>query len=650
MNRVKYYSNQDVSIGFYMDRISQIIKNANINTEDNNVLDILEKFNVTKYLKNKLYPINVPIDEVLTAEKQINKQVSIFFNSKNETEILDDMSEIFTSDDGIQYREDFLKCFIKYQLYKKVEENNLNRIVKKSNIPIWYFLKVNDFYLQYPDMMKMMFLQKSKNVELVISKYTKNGKKYFIPSNISKNEMYSLFSDYISESSPNVNYLKLIENGIKGIEEVKIEPRMKLNAKRKYNQLMKELSHKEGTFNGNPYSMEIFFNYQKYKENNSDLKLLLDEEWMIENNDPESLLNNFRFLDFYFTENGILNLCSFPNLESGSLSMFFTGPQTNKYYEESYLFSMKNWIVRKAFLIYQERISSKTEYRVEELINYFFTDYCLSNFQIKWLPFYFSKKNENLNIQTRTLSTIEEQIRKQWKLLTEDGDIDAELFELETNINVKELPSMLDKKYIYLNEKNTDMLALNTLLFSDQSLLNYIDENKQESTFFDLLFRHRLKMSEFRPCQQQQLQKLMDKNIISINDNDVICTSESQKLRLYILQNIYNYGVMHYYHGLNGFDTKNISLICQREIDKMISDDLVISKSTLFSKPESDYLNFVLNDTEFDNALGIRNKNSHGAVLKENKDIYAYSLVILMLYVMKINEELELAEQIKKNS
>lgn len=47
-------------------------------------------------------------------------------------------------------------------------------------------------------------------------------------------------------------------------------------------------------------------------------------------------------------------------------------------------------------------------------------------------------------------------------------------------------------------------------------------------------------------------------------------------------------------------------------LDELITNKKVIFESTLFSKPEQDYLNYILNDRQFDNGPAIRNKYLHG--------------------------------------
>ena len=73
----------------------------------------------------------------------------------------------------------------------------------------------------------------------------------------------------------------------------------------------------------------------------------------------------------------------------------------------------------------------------------------------------------------------------------------------------------------------------------------------------------------------------------------------------------------------------------------------MICENTFFAKPEEDFLSYILNNSKFDNALGLRNKYSHGSVVEENQDDYLYILIILVVYTIKINEELTIYNNYK---
>ena len=75
------------------------------------------------------------------------------------------------------------------------------------------------------------------------------------------------------------------------------------------------------------------------------------------------------------------------------------------------------------------------------------------------------------------------------------------------------------------------------------------------------------------------------------------------------------------------------------ELNKM---GLVQFSSSLFSRPEQDYYNYLFNKSEFDNGLDIRNSYTHGTQRvdeNQNKQDYFIFLRIMILIVIKINEE-----------
>ncbi|HHH5837612.1 TPA: hypothetical protein ACP2TU_002496, partial [Listeria innocua] len=156
---------------------------------------------------------------------------------------------------------------------------------------------------------------------------------------------------------------------------------------------------------------------------------------------------------------------------------------------------------------------------------------------------------------------------------------------------------------------------------------------------------NKIKKDDFHNYQRLDIEFLLDNYIISIDKKGDIFITEKQLLRIRIFSNIYKYGVIHYYHSNKKLDINKELTYQQQEIDEMIEEELLIYENTFFAKPEVDYLNYILNNSEFDNALGIRNKYSHGSIVDENEDDYFYLLIVLVVYIIKINEELILNER-----
>lgn len=641
------------------------------------ILDILEFYNIIKFISNGLYHKDLSEKQVNTAKATMYKNISEYFKSATKNDITRDFQSFFARSevdkleeldkkiseeeldiflnsedhDFITYMEDYLECFGKYKLYEKITESDFYQILQAVTIPIHLLLKTRHFIESYPHTMKNIFLKDSSNFQLVLSNYFKDDyfgstQQYYIPKEISKEEMYILAERYIESESASLEDIRTIEQGIQGISELNIDSRLKLKAKKKKQQIEEEIfQNKDGIYLNSERGekISIHTNVDDYEADTARLKSLINLDWFKKNNKPEDLLESLMYLDHFFTSNWILNLCSFPNLESSTLTRFFSGTKTQKHYEISLLHPAKECLILNSFNVFQQVLSKEFSTRIEELILYFFNEYSEENFQLTWVNFDFADKNEKFNIQTKNAFTVEEHIRTQWKLLVEEGRIDSELFELESSPPIDKMKSLLDKKYIYINKENANTQSILGLLFSDQSGLTYINEKLKADNFAQLLFMNQLRKDDFHETKFLAIDFLTKQRIISIDEHGFITLTTEQAQRIAILCVIYKYGVVHYYHCLDHkiYTDKQLAIL-QQEIDIMIAEGFLISENTLFSKPESDYLNYVLNDSKFDNALGLRNKYLHGSVTREKHEDYLRILSILVVYVIKINEELNL--------
>lgn len=666
MQRVKFYSSTDMSIGFYMSRMKEIIESIQL-CEKYGLLDVLEFFNILKYLNHSIYPIEISDTQVKEAKAILNRNISSFFISQSKGDILNHL-EYFFSDDSIsseevtgslgnedidkysktQLREDFFECFEKYGLDQKIDETDLSIFIEDWKIPAWYFLETQFFLEKYPELIKRIFLNDTKNFEIFLSNYTADGKRYFIPKNIDQTELYKFCEDYIHSSSSNLNYIRLISQGIQGIQGLSIDAKLKLKARKRSELLEKEHFQTEdgSERNGFVQRIAVYTEKESYlNANENELKSLVDFDYIKKNPSPKSLLEYLMYLEHYFTGNWILDLCSFPNFESSTLVRVLSGVKTKKNYETSFYFSSKNELVLLSFKAFQDKLDEISGLRIEDLITFFFDSYCKDNFKIDWLPIAFANKGEKINIQTKNLFTVEEQVRKQWKLFVEEEKVDKELFELESTPTIGSLKSLIQKKYIYLNEKNEVIKKVLHLLFSDQSHLTYVKKELQANSFAQLIIKHQINYSFFNDFQKQNVDFLIENKIISTNDSGEIIIDSKQMLRISILSSLFKYGVIHYHNWIDKISRKDVLQIQQVEIDAMIEEGMVRYENTLFAKPEAEYLDYILNNSQFDNAVGIRNKYLHGSMIEDNYRDMLYALVILVAYVIKINEELELNEK-----
>lgn len=189
-------------------------------------------------------------------------------------------------------------------------------------------------------------------------------------------------------------------------------------------------------------------------------------------------------------------------------------------------------------------------------------------------------------------------------------------------------------KYIYLN--NNEYENIGYLLFSNQSHLNSIENlNKNYDSFYELILNEKIKKDMFYKWQISNVDLLIDKKCIFIDKDGFLYFN---KELVWILKELYVNSVLSYCYVKK-----------YQEIKRLKNEEVIITKSSLLSQPEQNYLNFLLNKSEFSNGLDLRNKYAHGTQPldeKENENNYFKFLEIIVLLVIKINEEFYLNDSI----
>ena len=226
-----------------------------------------------------------------------------------------------------------------------------------------------------------------------------------------------------------------------------------------------------------------------------------------------------------------------------------------------------------------------------------------------------------------------EGILKQFEMYVEDGKIDRELYEMSSKHTVlKDVRSLIRDKYAYSNSNDIDREMYD--LFSNQSMLSYIPEfGEKYKCAFDLLSNNSVCLYNYPDWEQDEISWLISRGVLIVDSKGSISLNQS---RVLILKDLYEHDVVCpiYYKD-------------RSELDKLISAGDLRTESTLFSVPEQQYFNYILNKSEFSNGLDLDNKYSHSTYptnISQQNDDYISLMKTLVVYVLKIHEELCLAD------
>ncbi|MGC3834238.1 hypothetical protein ACPSKX_08130 [Moritella viscosa] len=265
-------------------------------------------------------------------------------------------------------------------------------------------------------------------------------------------------------------------------------------------------------------------------------------------------------------------------------------------------------------------------------------------------------ENANLTMPTTNASALEkvrtlapelESILKQYKLYVEDNHIDFELLQMSSSpSSMKDIPSLNENKYIYLDTNNQEAINSTNLFFSDQTLLAHVEPFREKCyrTFFELLKNeNNIYFYNYEEFQTHELNYLLEKNYIFIDQCERI--QVSNKNRVLILEDLHENEVASYHH---------YHAEVQEEVMKMSEEGLIYFDSSLLSKPEQDYFNYCLNKSEFTNGLDLRNSYLHGTQANPSEtnlheQSYLLYLKLLALILLKIEDDLLINKHVANN-
>lgn len=628
--RVKYYSTNDLSAEFYLKRIEDIICNFVVEKKRVDINEIIELYNIQQFFHNRIYSIHwtkQQLNDYSEIVSDFSKVIGEFFLGIN-TDTIESMFDTIYYD----YRNDFWKLIEKYKVYDKISVEQFRKIILNKHFILNDVLKCKNIVKKFSDEIITYMEKNPFCAEIILSyyleKHDRNIESLYFPVELSNEKKTLILDKYIASNSSNINYLKLIFES-NSTNNLRLPDRLKLKAKRKYDEEIETL-FKEGT--GFEYGAKVSFSNkidEEFKfetDDNRILSVLYSAKWIKENLDYPTLLNNFIYL-FGYTD---LQFRSLHVSRESQMSIIekYLGIKGRKEYPTGIAFQQIQMLAQLQMIGYCNELE-KYNIFLEDIIEWFFCNYLEEELNVKGFCFNKSSHTVSYLEKCRNIAAEFDNILKRFKIYCEDGEIDDELLHISTeHIFIKDIPSMLSNKYIY--PCGNDYQTISNLLFSDQSIIHYLPKlSNNYNSFYCLLEKENVYYDMFEDYQIPSIDWLIDHNIIKI-DNKKRIMPYWEKIK--ILNELYQHDVVCF-----SYMKKYQSIIM--ELNKM---GLVQFSSSLFSRPEQDYYNYLFNKSEFDNGLDIRNSYTHGTQRvdeNQNKQDYFIFLRIMILIVIKINEE-----------
>ncbi|NID08924.1 hypothetical protein [Fibrivirga algicola] len=614
--------------------------------------DIIEFYNIKKYIDNDMFLGKWNNNDILSFKQRVlsyGKIIGKFMSNINDSNLFYYFDQLL-----FEYIEPFFELVENQKIFKHISSGSITKILSNEPFVIHTILHHRLMVSYYSEPLKSFLLTYPESAQILLSKYELqkeyNFQEIYLPNNLSILEKENIVSNYLDSDIINLNYINLILSTRNQIN-FKISDKTRLKAKRRYKAETNKLFLEQKNDASNTYEVSVVFSektqFVKNKQlNNKLIEFSYNLKFIKKNSDLYFLYLNFYIL-FEFLDNQYrINLVSKESY-IGVLERTLGLHSQNAYRRGLYFKSLELSSYSQT-VIYYKVLIDELKISLEEVLVYVYTSILSKKYKFASnARLLMPSANNSFLERVRLLAPEFESVLKQFKLYVEEGFIDFELLQISSSpCAIKDIPSLVHNKYIYFNSENIRIKNFTRLLFSDQTLLSYVDPYKEKRyrNLYDLLSNEQVNIDCYKNYLKPQIYYLVENDILVINDDGLMLWKNIE--RVSILKDLYKNEVASYHH---------YSFSYQLEVDKMLTEDMIYFESSLFTRPEQSYFNYNLNRSEFTNGLDLRNSYLHGTQAnhedtQKHEHSYFTYLKLLVLVIFKIEDDLAVYLRVNKGT
>lgn len=634
-----------MNTGYSLHRVETVLRMYEENNSEKGINDILEYYNILLCFDNNTHLSNwdeKQIGEYAPIVKKIRADVGRFFHK------VDGKSLCFLYEQTeFRFKDSFFSALTKYKVAERVSNDEFTFFLDTYPHAITYVLQNKNLVHKYGQVITNQLILNVDLAETIINHYyVKHDRgfvrKTYMPSELEKGQQEIIIKKYVEWDNANINYLQLI-SGQKKAGDYPIDDRVRFKAHKRVQEYWGNYFKNEDK--GMEIDTEVIICNQEAaviegvcKNENIIYKLSYSKQWIDENLDYPTLCNNFIYLFEYVDAH---YRCTFLS-NSADLGIMEReiGIHGNNEYPIGIRY--KNMKMRSSLQMcaYRKELLDHG-IEMESLFKWFFEEYLKIEFGVDNYK-YFAPSSESSNLERILLIASQiDAVLKQYRLYVEDGEINRELFEFSSSVyKIVDACSMIERKYLYPG--NADISKDLFLLFSDQCMLSYTEKTGETyNSFIELIINENIRVSDCPEYNHIDLKWLLDRAVI-FEDNDGY---------LRIRRPVFNTLLDLYRNGCIAYSYCNETE--RAFVEELLKQGALEEDSSLFTRQEKEYLDYMLNTQRFVNGPEIRNKYVHGCFSfdpETHQSDYIELLKIMVLLVLKINEEFCLKFPLNKDA
>lgn len=633
--RLKHLFINDLAYSFYFKESFDFLDSVDLDYLS--VKDLIKLYSVVKY-EGDLDFLSEQAKQIVInhREKIINsrKRLVEYFGHLSNAQFLSDIQEIKNEEGALIHN--YIDAFEDYSIEVNVEESSILFILNNQIVPLYVFLYQKKLTQYFKGVIKEYMMTAHETIELFVSEYDEkhsvsSRRRYYIPNIFTNDDIDRIIIHYLEYEYANYNVLKCLVYHKNSKDTYLISPSTRTKIKKAFQKQQGDLMNNHSV-RISDFELRIDPNQEEtkiYKKEGKYTLISYSGKWINENlYSKATILNNLIYI-FEQVDNNF-RFSSLPKRGAHSIyNELFEAKNKNEY--GTLIFQNIDDMMQTSFFAYYEYLKRKGIF-LESVFQWFSNDYIREEFDIG--GFEISLPTDNLSnvLKCKNLFSEIERILKSFMVYQKYGCIEADVYEEESLCKYHQLKSLNGNKFIYANDLS-DVDTVMFLLFSDQSMLNYLSNDKHANTFIELIEKFKPTYEEFQNYNKKKIDYLIERNVIKKNEKGTI--TYVNVWAIILLKELFSTGFVDVHHLNKKYD---------KALNWLENIGWIVKNDSMFSKQESDYLNYYLNNSVFTNALALRNKYEHPSKLnQEDNEVYKdylMGLKILGLIIIKINDEL----------
>ena len=236
LDRITYFSNQDLSLWHYLPRVESIFRNFDSSNTISDINDAIELYHITLFIDNGARANSWSEGDITDFEQKtaaIKRCVYQYFSQLQPDNIVELYAQI-----EFNYQETFWEIINKFKLWSIVDDDTITNILNTHEGSIRYFLHHRGLVEHYEIPIIQYFKSHPQTAEILLSAFIEEDKfgsrkPIYIPKGLTIDEREKIISNYINSTGPNLNYLQLIPQITKADKaNLRVSPKVRLKAEK----------------------------------------------------------------------------------------------------------------------------------------------------------------------------------------------------------------------------------------------------------------------------------------------------------------------------------------------------------------------------------------------------------------------------------